>query len=252
MCYTLFMKRKTVLITGSSRGIGAAMAKAFAEKNYNVVINYFQSKDKALNLLNEITANGGHAIAVYADIRKAEDVENLFNTATKTFGKIDVLINNAGIALTKLIFDCTEEDFENLFFTNLKGNFMLSKLVIPHMLSSEGGKIINISSIWGQTGGAMEALYSATKGAIIAFTKALAKEYALSNITINTIAPGVIDTDMIRSVHTDEEVEMVKDLIPMQKIAQPEEIAHMALFLASDKASYITGQVLGVNGGMYI
>ena len=129
---------------------------------------------------------------------------------------------------------------------------MLTKLVIPQMLSHEWGRIINISSIWGQTGGAMEAIYSATKGAIIAFTKALAKEYALSNITINTIAPGVIDTDMIRSVHTDEEIDALRQFIPMEKIAQPEEIANMALFLASDKSSYITGQVLGINGGLYI
>ena len=246
------MKRKTVLITGSSRGIGAEIARHFAENGYNVVINYFQSKDKAMALLEEITQKGANAIAVYADIRKEQDVQNLFDTATKTFGHIDVLVNNAGIALTKLVFDCTTEEFDNLFFTNIKGNFMMTKLVIPQMLSNGCGKIINISSIWGQTGGAMEALYSSTKGAIISFTKALAKEYALSNITVNTIAPGVIDTDMIRTVHSDEEVEMVKEFIPMQKIAHPIEVATMALFLASDKANYITGQVLGVNGGMYI
>ena len=246
------MKRKTVLITGSSRGIGAEIARHFAENGYNVVINYFQSKDKAMALLEEITQKGANAIAVYADIRKEQDVQNLFDTATKTFGRIDVLVNNAGIALTKLVFDCTTEEFDNLFFTNIKGNFMMTRLVIPQMLSNGGGKIINISSIWGQTGGAMEALYSSTKGAIISFTKALAKEYALSNITVNTIAPGVIDTDMIRTVHSDEEVEMVKEFIPMQKIAHPIEVATMALFLASDKANYITGQVLGVNGGMYI
>ena len=246
------MKRKTVLITGSSRGIGAEIARHFAENGYNVVINYFQSKDKAMALLEEITQKGANAIAVYADIRKEQDVQNLFDTATKTFGRIDVLVNNAGIALTKLVFDCTTEEFDNLFFTNIKGNFMMTRLVVPQMLANGGGKIINISSIWGQTGGAMEALYSSTKGAIISFTKALAKEYALSNITVNTIAPGVIDTDMIRTVHTDEEVEMVKEFIPMQKIAHPIEVATMALFLASDKANYITGQVLGVNGGMYI
>ncbi|MBQ2713885.1 MAG: 3-oxoacyl-ACP reductase FabG [Clostridia bacterium] len=246
------MKRKTVLITGSSRGIGAEIARHFAENGYNVVINYFQSKDKAMALLEEITQKGANAIAVYADIRQEKDVQNLFDTATKTFGHIDVLVNNAGIALTKLVFDCTTEEFDNLFFTNIKGNFMMTRLVVPQMLSNGGGKIINISSIWGQTGGAMEALYSSTKGAIISFTKALAKEYALSNITVNTIAPGVIDTDMIRSVHTDEEVEMVKEFIPMNKIAHPKEVATMALFLASDKANYITGQVLGVNGGMYI
>ncbi|MBR3790472.1 MAG: 3-oxoacyl-ACP reductase FabG [Clostridia bacterium] len=246
------MKKKTALITGSSRGIGAQMARQFAEDGYNVIITYFQSKDKALALLDEITQKGGTAIAVYVDIRKEEDVQNLFEVATKTFGHIDVLINNAGIAFTKLIIDCQPADFDNLFATNLRGNFMLTKLVIPQMLSHEWGRIINISSIWGQTGGAMEAIYSATKGAIIAFSKALAKEYALSNITVNTIAPGVIDTDMIRSVHTDEEIDALRQYIPMEKIAQPEEIANMALFLASDKSSYITGQVLGINGGLYI
>ena len=228
------------------------MARQFSENGYNVVINYFQSKDKAMALLDEITQKGHNAIAVYADVRKESDIQNLFDTATKTFGHIDVLINNAGIAFTKLIIDCNPEDFDNLFFTNLKGNFMLTKLVIPQMLSYGGGRIINISSIWGQTGGACEALYSATKGAIIAFTKALAKEYALSNITVNTIAPGVIDTDMIRSVHTDEEIDALRQFIPTQTIAHPSEVANMALFLASDNSSYITGQVLGVNGGLYI
>ena len=252
ICYNILMKKKTALITGSSRGIGAQMARQFAEDGYNVIITYFQSKDKALALLDEITQKGGTAIAVYVDIRKEEDVQNLFEVATKTFGHIDVLINNAGIAFTKLIIDCQPADFDNLFATNLRGNFMLTKLVIPQMLSHEWGRIINISSIWGQTGGAMEAIYSATKGAIIAFSKALAKEYALSNITVNTIAPGVIDTDMIRSVHTDEEIDALRQYIPMEKIAQPEEIANMALFLASDKSSYITGQVLGINGGLYI
>lgn len=244
------MKKQTVLITGSSRGIGAEMARQFAKENYNVVINYFQSKKKALALLEEITQNGGTAIAVYADIRNPKDVENLFTTAAKTFGHIDVLVNNAAIALNKLFIDTPLEDFDNAFNTNIRGNFLMTKQVLPQMLSNGKGRIINISSIWGQTGGALESVYSSTKGAIIAFTKALAKEYALSGVTINTIAPGVIDTDMIR-IYTDEEIDMVRQMVPMERIAHPIEIAHMALFLASDKASYITGQVLAVNGGMY-
>lgn len=249
--YNYFMKNKTVLITGSSRGIGAQMAKQFAQNGYNVVINYNKSKTQALAVVDEIVKNGGNAIAVKADIRVESEVQNLFDVAIKTFGRIDVLINNAGIALGKLFIDNTLDEFDNVFNTNIKGNFMITKLVLPQMLSIGGGKIINISSIWGQTGGAMETIYSASKGAIISFTKALAKEYALSNITVNTIAPGVVDTDMLH-IYTDNEIDMVRKMVPMEKVAKPSEIASMALFLASDDANYITGQVLGVNGGFYI
>lgn len=243
--------KKVVLITGASRGIGAEMAKRFAEQGYSVVIDYNESEDKAMEVLNEITSNGGSAIAVKADMRVESEVETLYNTAIKTFGHIDVLINNAAVALGKLLIDTSIEEFDNLFSTNIRGNFLITKLVIPHFLSQGGGKIINISSVWGQTGGALETVYSSTKGAIISFTKALAKEYALSNITVNTIAPGVIDTDMIR-IYSDEEIDMLRQMIPVEKIAHPVEVANMALFLASDKANYITGQVLGVNGGFYI
>lgn len=244
-------KKKVVLITGASRGIGAEMAKRFAENGYSVVIDYNESQEKAMQVLKEITDNGGDAIAVKADMRVPAEVENLFNTAIKTFGHIDVLINNAAIALGKLLIDTTLEDFENVFNTNIRGYFLMTKQVIPHFLSNGGGKIINISSVWGQTGGALETVYSATKGAIISFTKAVAKEYALSNITVNTISPGVIDTDMIR-IYSDEEIDSLRQMIPVEKIAHPVEIANMALFLASDKANYITGQVLAVNGGFYI
>lgn len=245
------MKKKTVIITGSSRGIGAEMARQFAKNNYNVVINYNKSKDKAMEVLEQITKNGGTAIAVKADIRVLEEVEYLYNTTIKTFGTIDVLINNAGIALTKLFIDCSFKDYQEIFYTNFRGGVALVKLVLPHMLSNGHGKIINITSVWGQTGGAMEVLYSASKGAIISFTKALAKEYALSGITVNAIAPGVIKTDMIKRIYIDGEVDEVKKKIPMGEIADPIEVANLALFLASENANYITGQVLAVNGGFY-
>lgn len=244
------MKKKTVLITGASRGIGAQIAKTFAKNGYNVVIDYNNSQDKATEVLEEIIKDGGNGIMVKADMRIPAEVENLFQVATKTFGTIDVLINNAGIALGKLFIDTKVEEFDDVFKTNIKGNFLITKLVLPQMISAGNGRIINISSIWGQTGGALESVYSASKGAIIAFTKALAKEYALSGVTINTIAPGVIDTDMIR-IYSDEEIDMIRKTIPMEKIAQPTEIANTALFLASDDAKYITGQVIGVNGGLY-
>lgn len=242
--------KKTVIITGSSRGIGAEIARTFANNNYNVVINYFKSKEKAEILRDEITKNGGTAIAVYADIRKEDNIQNLINTAEKTFGNIDVLINNAAICLGELFIDNTIEQYNDVFDTNVRGMIRTSQLVLPKMLTNGAGKIINISSIWGQTGGALEVLYSSSKGAIIAFTKALAKEYALSNITVNSIAPGIIDTDMIRC-YTDEEINMVRKQVPMEKIGLPKDIAEMALFLASDKANYITGQIIAVNGGFY-
>lgn len=246
------MKKKTVLITGSSRGIGAEMAKTFAEAGYNVVINYNKSKEKGFAVYDEIIAKGGSAIIVKADVRVKAEVENMVNQSLKIFGKIDVLINNAGIAVDKLFVDTVESDFDDIFDTNIKGMYLTTREILPIMLKNEFGRIVNISSIWGQTGGSLESIYSASKGAVISLTKALAKEYALSNIRINAISPGAIKTDMLTANRSDKYLAYVKKVVPIGRLGEPADIANMALFLASDKAEYITGQVFAVNGGFYI
>lgn len=246
------MKKKTVLITGSSRGIGAEMAKLFAEADYNVVINYNKSKEKGFAVYDEIIAKGGSAIIIKADVRIKSEVQNLVNQAVKIFGKIDILINNAGIAMDKLFVDTLEEDFDDIFNTNIKGNYLATREVLPIMLKNEFGRIINIASIWGQTGGSLETIYSASKASVIGLTKALAKEYALSNIRVNAISPGAINTDMLTANRSDKYLAYVKRVVPIGKLGQPTDIANMALFLASEKADYITGQVFAVNGGFYI
>ena len=240
------MKRKTVLITGASRGIGAEMARKFAENNYNVVIDYNESKEKAEALLKEIIDKGGSAIAIKADMRVPEEVENLFNTATKIFGGIDVLINNAAVALGKLFIDTTLEEYENVFNTNIRGNFLITKLVLPQMISRGKGRIINLSSVWGQTGGSCEVAYSAAKAGLIGFTKALAKELAPSGITVNCVSPGCVESKMLAGL----DHEALKEMIPTGKLCSGLDIAKCILFLAEQEQ--ITGQVLSPNGGMYM
>ena len=218
------MSKKTVVITGSSRGIGRACAILFAKNNYNVVINYNKSKELAEELIN-------HCIG--------------------KFGKIDVLINNAGISQNKLFTDITDDDWNKMMGTNLNGIFYTTQKALQYMLPECSGKIINISSIWGMVGGSYEVHYSTSKAAIIGMTKALAKELGPSNIQVNCIAPGVIQTDMLNDI--DEEIiEGLREETPLMRIGTVDDIANCALFLASDKSDFITGQVISPNGGFVI
>lgn len=237
---------KTVLITGGSRGLGAACARLFSQQGWRVVINYNQSAAEA-KALAETTG----AYAVQADVSNAADVEKLAATLKNIGYTIDCLINNAGISQERLFSDITEQDWDRMFNINVKSIFLVTKAFLPDMLKKQKGSIVNISSIWGETGAAMEVHYSASKAAVIGLTKALAKELAPSNIRVNCVAPGYVDTQM-NSRYTSEEVAQITDQIPLCRIGVPEEIAKVIEFLASDAASYITGQVIAANGGWHI
>lgn len=236
---------QNIIVTGGTRGIGAEISGAFLE-NGDRVFAVYEKDDKTAQ---EFAEKMG-AIIIKADVSKKDGVSAVFNQVRK-YGRTDVLVNNAGISQIKPFADITEEDWDKMFAVNAKSAFLMSREALSDMLCCKKGKIINISSIWGQTGGSCEVHYSASKAAQIGFTKALAKELGLSGIQVNCIAPGVIKTDMNAHL-TDDEMSDLTEQIPLNRIGTPEDIAKTVLFLASSGADYITGQVFGVNGGMLI
>ncbi|MEG1448444.1 MAG: glucose 1-dehydrogenase [Oscillospiraceae bacterium] len=242
---------KTVLITGSSRGIGAAAARLFAKEGYNVVINYNSSSEKALSLAHELSKTNKNVIAIKANISVQQEVKEMFVTIKKTFGNVDILVNNAGISKTGVITDFSEDDWDNMFGVNVKGAFFCINEAIPMMLSVGKGKIINISSMWGVSGASCEVCYSSTKAAIIGLTKALAKELGPSNINVNCIAPGVIQTEMNKAL-SEEDMNILKDETPLMRLGTPEDVAKGILFLSQYASDFITGQVLGIDGGFIV
>lgn len=242
---------KTLLVTGGSRGIGAYTALEFAKQGYNVAINYFNSKDKAFDILNKIKEYNVKAMALQADISCMEQVTEMVQQINAELGTIDVLVNNGGIAQQKLFTDITQGDWARMLGVNLTGVFNCTQAVLPQMLSNHSGRIINISSMWGQIGGSCEVHYSAAKAGVIGMTKALAKEVAPSGITVNCICPGVIMTDMMTDFDSDTLKELTEDT-PVGRLGTPQDVAGACLFLASKGADFITGQILGVNGGMVI
>lgn len=246
------MLKTTVLITGASRGIGAECARTFAKNGYNVAINYFRSEKNALDLKSEINDGGGVAEVFKADVSDEKQVEEMISAVVKRFGKINVLVANAGVSKSGVFSDMTQSDYDKIFDTNVRGVFNVVKGVLPHMYERESGSIVTISSIWGQTGGSCEVLYSMSKAAIIGMTKALAKEVAPMHIRVNSVSPGAIDTDMLSGM-TDEEKEDFIMQTPLNRLGEPKDVADAVLFLADDdKSSFITGHVLSVNGGYFI
>ena len=239
---------KTVLITGASRGIGKEIALKFAKSGYNVVLNYNTNEKKAKAVASEIKKLGAKCLLCKADVANEVEVNEMVNTALKTFGVIDVLVNNAGVALSKLFQQTITDEIAKVFGVNTFGVINCAKAVVPSMVSEKCGKIINISSVWGKVGASMETIYSASKGAVIAFTLALAKELAPSAISVNCVCPGVIDTDMLVEYTCDEKNDL-KQQTPLNRLGTPEDIANAVYFLASDSASFITGQVITVDGG---
>lgn len=237
---------QTVIITGASRGIGRECAKQFAKAGYNVAAVYHKSEAEAESLKAEIGCEIFKCdCAVYSEV--CETVVEI----SSVFGGADVLINNAGIAEQALFSDITEAMWDNMFNVNVKSVYSFTRAALPHMIHNKYGRIINISSMWGQVGASCEVHYSAAKAAVIGFTKALAKEVGLSGVTVNCIAPGVIDTDM--NAHLDDEtMAYLKEETPMNRIGTPEDIARTALFLADKGSDFITGQIIGVNGGFII
>lgn len=240
---------KTVLITGASRGIGRETAKVFAQNGYRVIINYFKSESEALSLKEELLRSNSDCLAVKADVSKSSEVEKIMAEISKFTSHIDVLVNNAGIAFHKLLCDTSENEWNRLFDVNIKGMFNCTKAVLPNMIRRKNGKIINISSILGIDGASCEVAYSATKAAVIGFTKALSKEVGPSNITVNCLAPGFIDTDMNNNLNRSEKEE-IRLSTPLGKLGTTYNIADAILFLASESSNYITGQVLCVSGGL--
>lgn len=242
---------KTVFITGASRGIGRACAKKFAENGYIVLANYCSSDEKAQSLKAEIEENGGVCETYKFDVSDMEKTKEAIEKAVNAYGKIDVLINNAGVSSYGFFDSLSEEEWVRTFDVNTKGAFGASKYALKSMLHEHSGRIINISSIWGIAGASMEVHYSASKAALIGMTKALAKEVGPSGITVNCICPGVIDTDM-NAVHSEETIEELKNETPLMRIGKPVDVANLAYFLSTDEASFITGQVIAVDGGFSI
>lgn len=240
---------KTVLITGSSRGIGAETARKFAREGWQVAINYHLSEEKAYALQKEL---GENVIVLKGDVSDPKQCAKLVEDTLAAFGGLDVLICNAGVSLPGgLLQDCSDEDWNRIFSVNTNGVFYAVRAALPHMIQQQSGRIITISSMWGQVGGSCEVAYSATKGAVVAFTKALAQEVGPSHITVNSIAPGVIQTDMM-AFASEEVLDMLREETPLNTIGQPRDIAETAFFLAGEGAGFITGQIIGVNGGMVI
>ena len=238
-------KMRNILITGASRGIGAACAREFASHGDRVFLNYNSSEAAA----EKIAAETG-VIPIKADVSNFDEVKKM-SEIIGGYGKLDVLVNNAGISQIKMFTDITENDWDNMFNVNVKGMYLVTRAFVGDMIAAKRGKIINVSSMWGITGGSCEVHYSAAKAAVIGFTKALAKELGLSGINVNCVAPGVIDTDMNAHLAGDD-LDALKNETPLMRIGTPEDVAKTVFFLASRNAGFITGQVLNVDGGMVI
>jgi|YNPMSStandDraft_2_1061718.scaffolds.fasta_scaffold03262_7 3-oxoacyl-[acyl-carrier protein] reductase len=247
--YLLALTNRVAVVTGASRGIGKAIALELAKRGAKVVVNYRTHEDAALQVLEQIRESGGDGIINQADISQFDQAQALIKNCVEHFGKIDILVNNAGITRDTLIMMMSEEDWDIVQATNLKGTFNCSKAAVRYMMRQKYGRIINITSVSGQMGNAGQCNYSASKAGQIGFTKALAREVASRNITVNAIAAGYIETDIWENVPQEMKESFLK-LIPLGRKGQPEEIAYAVAFLASDQAAYITGQVLGVDGGM--
>ncbi len=238
--------QKVALITGASRGIGRACAEMLARNNIKVIANYNKSESKAIELQSKLKQEGIDIDIFKADVTNKEEINEMVKYVLGKYKKIDILINNAGISQVKVFTDITDEDWENMIKTNLSSVFYTTRKVLPNMIHNKSGCIINISSVWGITGGSCEVHYSATKAGIIGLTKALAKEVGPSNIRVNAIAPGEINTDMNKNL-SKEEIEELNKEIPLGRIGEPEDIARCVQSLVED--TYITGQVLTIDGG---
>lgn len=241
-----------VLITGASRGIGAATARLFAREGWDVAVNYNQSQRAAQDLVRELTELGVRACTIRADVSDSGQAAALVEQAVRELGGLDALVCNAGIALPQqLLTDTTDEQWRAVFSANVDGMFYVIRAAVPHFVRQKAGRIITMSSVWGLTGGSCEVAYSASKGAVIAMTKALAKELGPSGITVNCVAPGVIATDM--NAHLDgESMKELQEETPLGCIGTPEDVASAVLFLAGQGGQFLTGQVLQPNGGIYI
>lgn len=241
---------KVALVTGSAQGIGRAIARLLAENGADVVISDI-NLEKAQETAKEIQAIGRRSLAIKANVADLSDVERMMETIIEQFGRIDILVNNAGITRDRLILRMTEEDWDAVLDVNLKGTFNCTKAAIRYMAKHKSGKIVNIASVSGEMGNPGQANYAASKAGVIGFTKTIAREYAARGINVNAVAPGFIQTAMTDAI-PEKARESLIQMIPMERMGQPEDVAQAVLFLVSERSSYITGQVLNVNGGIYM
>ncbi|MCC9116026.1 3-oxoacyl-[acyl-carrier-protein] reductase [Staphylococcus capitis] len=242
---------KSALVTGASRGIGRSIALQLAEEGYNVAVNYAGSKDKAEAVVEEIKAKGVDSFAIQANVANGDEVKAMIKEVVSQFGSVDVLVNNAGITRDNLLMRMKEQEWDDVIDTNLKGVFNCIQKVTPQMLRQRGGAIINLSSVVGAVGNPGQANYVATKAGVVGLTKSSARELASRGITVNAVAPGFIVSDMTDAL-SDELKDQMLEQIPLARFGEDIDIANTVAFLASDKAKYITGQTIHVNGGMYM
>ena len=242
-------EKKTVFVTGASRGIGKEVALKFADNGYNVVINYVSNRTNVEELKTEFESKDVKTLIMQADVTDKEAIEELVKKAIEEFGSIDVLVNNAGITKDNLLMRMSEEEFDKVIEVNLKGTYIVTKIVTKYMMKKRKGSIINLSSVVGVAGNAGQCNYAASKAGIIGFTKSVAKELASRNIRANAVAPGFIETDMT-AVLSDEVKENIHNQIPLKRMGTAKEVANLIYFLGSDESAYITGQVINVDGGM--
>jgi len=245
------LKGKVALISGSSRGIGRAIAILLAEAGSDVIVNYVSNSKAAGDVVQTVQATGRKALAIRADVSEVKQTDSMMDQALNEFGKVDILVNNAGITRDRSFLKISREQWKEVLLVNLEGAFNLTHGLLPLMIESGWGRIINISSIVAQMGNFGQSNYAVAKGGLIAFTKTLAREVAMKNITVNCVSPGFIDTDMT-SVVSEEALDVVRFITPMRRLGKPEEVAIAVRFLANPKSSFITGQVINVNGGMYM
>ena len=243
--------RQVALITGASRGIGRAIAAELAREGYAVCVNYFQSRQAAEDLAAQLLAEGHQAISIQADVADRQAVENMVHAAAEALGPVSLLVNNAGISHQGLFQDTDDALWDRCFAVNVTGARNAIQAVLPHMLSEKSGCIVNISSIWGLRGASCEVVYACTKAALVGLTRSLALELAPSGIRVNAVAPGCIETDMVRILGR-ETRDMLVDETPLGRLGTPEDIAHAVAFLASEKASFLTGQILTADGGFIV
>ena len=243
------MTERTAIVTGGSRGIGRAVCRKLAARSMNIVMNYSANADAAEEAADVCRSLGARVVTVQGSVAVPEDCDRIVQEALDAFGQVDVLVNSAGITRDNLLLRMSEEDFDQVIAVNLRGTFRMMKAVARPMMRKRYGRIINLSSIVGEMGNAGQVNYAASKAGVNGMTKAFAKEIAGKGITVNAVAPGFIDTDMTRALSR-EAAESLKARIPMGRLGTPEDVAHVISFLASEEAGYVTGQVIGVNGGM--